>query len=92
MDGSTIDLDAFGIGQPVRRREDRRFITGAGRFTDDINVPRQAYGYVLRSPVPHARILRINTEGAKSAPSVIAVLTGAEYQADGHAPITHAYS
>ncbi|MBV9554381.1 MAG: xanthine dehydrogenase family protein molybdopterin-binding subunit, partial [Alphaproteobacteria bacterium] len=83
MDGSTIDLDAFGIGQPVRRREDRRFITGAGRFTDDINVPRQAYGYVLRSPHAHARIRSIDTSAAAAAPGVLAVYTIADLDADG---------
>ena len=49
-------MSKFGIGQPVRRIEDQRFITGKGRYTDDIDAPGQAYGYVLRSPTAHARI------------------------------------
>ena len=47
-------MSKFGIGQPVRRVEDQRLITGEGRYTDDINLPGQAHGYVLRSPTAHA--------------------------------------
>lgn len=65
----------FGIGQPVRRVEDQRFITGAGRYTDDISVAGQAYGYVVRSPHAHARIKGIDTAAALSAPGVLAVYT-----------------
>ena len=49
-------MSKFGIGQPVRRVEDQRLITGQGRFTDDISLPGQAPLYVLRSPTAHARI------------------------------------
>jgi carbon-monoxide dehydrogenase large subunit len=66
----------FGIGQPVRRVEDQRLVTGRGRFTDDIDLPRQAFGYVVRSPHAHARIRRIDTAAARAAPGVLAVLTG----------------
>ena len=45
-----------GIGQPVRRREDLRLLTGRGRYSDDINVPGQAYAVMVRSPHAHARI------------------------------------
>ena len=48
----------FGVGQPVRRSEDARLITGHGRYTDDIDLPNIAYAYVLRSPVAHADIDR----------------------------------
>ena len=51
-------MKQFGIGQPVRRVEDRRFITGHGNYLDDINRPRQAYAFMLRSPHAHARIAR----------------------------------
>jgi aerobic carbon-monoxide dehydrogenase large subunit len=68
----------FGIGQPVRRVEDQRLITGGGRYSDDINLDGQAYGYVLRSPHAHARIRGIDTSAAKAAPGVLAVLTGAD--------------
>ena len=51
-------MKQFGIGQPVRRVEDRRFITGHGNYVDDISRPRQAYAFMLRSPHAHARIMR----------------------------------
>ena len=73
----------FGIGQPVRRAEDPRFLTGAGRYTDDIDVPGQVYAYVLRSPHAHAEIGAIDTRTAGAAPGVLAVLTGADVEADG---------
>ena len=72
----------FGIGQAVRRVEDQRFITGHGRYIDDINVAGQAYGALLLSPHAHARIIRIETTKAKAAPGVLAVLTGADAVAD----------
>ena len=73
----------FGVGQSVRRVEDQRFITGAGRYTDDINLPGQAYGYALRSPEAHARIVGIDIAEARLAPGVLAVITGAEIAANG---------
>ncbi len=73
----------FGVGQPVRRVEDQRFITGQGRYTDDIDLPGQAYGYVLRSPEAHARIRSIDLEAAKAAPGVLLVITGADIEASG---------
>ncbi|MGH7039482.1 MAG: xanthine dehydrogenase family protein molybdopterin-binding subunit [Stellaceae bacterium] len=73
----------FGIGQPVRRVEDRRFITGRGRYTDDLVRPRQAHAVLLRSPHAHAQIRAIETEAAASAPGVLAVYTGADLTADG---------
>ncbi len=68
----------FGIGQPVRRVEDQRLVTGRGRYTDDVNLPGQAYGVVVRSPHAHARIRRIDTSKAAAAPGVLAVLTAAD--------------
>jgi len=72
----------FGIGQPVPRLEDPRFITGRGRYVDDIELPRQCHGVVVMSPHAHARIKRIDTAKAKAAPGVVAVLTGADVVAD----------
>ena len=72
----------FGIGQPVPRLEDPRFITGRGRYVDDIDLPRQCYGVVVMSPHAHARIKRIDTAKAKAAAGVLAVLTGADVEAD----------
>jgi carbon-monoxide dehydrogenase large subunit len=80
----------FGIGQPVSRLEDPRFITGRGRFVDDIDLPLQAYGVVVMSPHAHARIKGIDTAKAKAAEGVLAVLTGADVEADklgGFSPV-----
>lgn len=84
-----MGMDKFGIGQPVRRKEDVRLLTGRGTYTDDIDRPGQAHAYVVRSPHAHARILSIDTEAAKAAPGVIAVLTGHDAAADGigHFPV-----
>jgi aerobic carbon-monoxide dehydrogenase large subunit len=73
----------FGIGQPIRRVEDRRFMTGGGRYLDDIARPRQAHAAILRSPHAHASIRAIDTDAALSAPGVVAVLTGEELARDG---------
>src|SRR5258708_15290550 len=84
MDGSELgDTERFGIGQPVRRREDRRFLTGAGRFTDDIDLPGQAWGHVLRSPHAHARIRGIELAAAQAAPGVLGIYTIADLDLDG---------
>jgi len=72
----------FGIGQAVRRVEDQRFLTGAGRYIEDINLPGQAYGVPVLSPHAHARIKRIDVAKAKAAPGVLCVLTGADAAAD----------
>jgi aerobic carbon-monoxide dehydrogenase large subunit len=72
----------FGIGQPMPRLEDPRFTTGRGRFVDDIELPRQCHGVVVMSPHAHARIKRVDTAQAKAADGVLAVLTGADVEAD----------
>ena len=72
-----------GIGAAVKRKEDARFITGAGRYTDDINVAGQTWAVFARSPHARARIRSIDTAAAKEAPGVVAVFTGADLQADG---------
>ena len=76
-------MKQFGIGQPVRRVEDRRFITGHGNYVDDINRPHQAYAFMLRSPHAHARIGAIETAAALSTPGVLAVFTGEDLARDG---------
>jgi carbon-monoxide dehydrogenase large subunit len=75
-------VNKFGIGQPVPRVEDPRFITGRGRYVDDFELPQQCYGVVVMSPHAHARIKRIDTTKAKAAPGMLAVLTGADTLAD----------
>ena len=71
----------FGSGQPVRRVEDVRFIRGEGRYTDDIDVEGQLYGFVVRSPVAHGHLRGLDVEEARAAPGVHAVLTGADLAA-----------
>src|SRR5260370_22916740 len=73
----------FGIGQSLPRSEDLRLLRGRGRYTDDIVLPRQAVLYVLRSPHAAARIGAIDIAAAQAAPGVLAVLTGADAEADG---------
>src|SRR5690349_10125845 len=75
-------MSATGIGAAVRRKEDRRFITGTGHYTDDINRPGQACAYFLRSPHAHATIKSVDVKAAAKMPGVLAVLTGAELAAD----------
>ena len=73
----------FGIGQPVRRVEDRRFITGRGSYVDDIALPRQAYGVVVMSPHAHARIRGIDISKAATAAGVLCILTGKDAADNG---------
>jgi carbon-monoxide dehydrogenase large subunit len=70
------------IGQPIRRREDYRFLTGQGTYTDDINRPGQLHAFILRSPHANARIAGIDTTRATSAPGIVAVFTGKDLAAD----------
>jgi carbon-monoxide dehydrogenase large subunit len=72
-----------GIGASVRRREDQRFITGNGHYTDDINRPGQLHAVIKRADRPHAKIIGIDTAAAKAAPGVAAVFTGADIAAAG---------
>ncbi|MEO5696010.1 MAG: xanthine dehydrogenase family protein molybdopterin-binding subunit, partial [Burkholderiaceae bacterium] len=66
------------IGQPLRRREDQRFLTGSGQYTDDVVLHGQTYAAFLRSPYAHARITSINTEAAMKSPGVLRIFTGAD--------------
>ncbi len=75
-------MSATGIGAAVRRKEDRRFITGTGHYTDDINRPGQAFAYFVRSPHAHAAIKSIDTKSASAMPRVLGVLTGAQLAGD----------
>ncbi|WP_027793265.1 xanthine dehydrogenase family protein molybdopterin-binding subunit [Paraburkholderia acidipaludis] len=70
------------IGAPIKRKEDQRFLTGAGQYTDDVVLPAQSYAVFVRSPHAHARIKRIDTSAAKAAPGVVAVFTGADLAAE----------
>jgi carbon-monoxide dehydrogenase large subunit len=72
-----------GIGARVARKEDRRFITGAGRYTDDMVIPGMKHAAFVRSPHAHAEIAAIDTSAAEAMPGVIGVLTGRQIKADG---------
>ena len=76
-------MGEFAIGQSVSRFEDPRLLRGGGRYVGDIMLPGMTFGYVLRSPHAHARIRSIDASRAKAAPGVLAVLTGADWQASG---------
>ncbi|HLY46308.1 MAG TPA: xanthine dehydrogenase family protein molybdopterin-binding subunit [Stellaceae bacterium] len=69
-------MGQFGIGQPVKRFEDRRLLGGYGRFQHDLSLAGQAHGYVLRSPHAHARIAAMDLAAARAAPGVCLILTG----------------
>src|SRR5262249_38190289 len=77
------------IGQPLLRKEDLRLLTGKGRFSDDFGMEGQAYAVIVRSPYPHARIARVNTQTARGMAGVLGVFTGADCLNDGLAPIPH---
>ncbi len=77
----------FGLSQSVRRIEDPRLLTGNGRYTDDIGLPGQAHGVVLRSPHAHARITALDTAPALAIPGVLAVITGRDLEAAGLGPV-----
>jgi carbon-monoxide dehydrogenase large subunit len=78
-----------GIGKPILRKEDARLLTGGGCYSDDVNLPGQAYACFVRSPHPHAAIEGIDAAAARATPGVITVLTGADTAADGVKSIVH---
>ena len=75
-------MNPTGIGAPVRRKEDQRFITGAGQYTDDLNRPGQTHAVFLRSPHAHATLKAIDTRAAAKMPGVVAIFTGEDLAAD----------
>jgi len=76
-------MSVQAIGQSVRREEDLRLLKGKGRYVDDVREPLEARGYVLRSPHAHARIITLDVRQAKTAPGVLAVLTGEDLRRRG---------
>src|SRR5947209_7513812 len=75
-------MSATGLGASVKRTEDIRFITGKGRYVDDINRPGQSHAFFLRSPHAHATINAIDIAQAAACPGVVAIFTGADIAAD----------
>src|SRR6201991_2338567 len=78
-----FDLNKYGVGQPVRRTEDPVLVQGQGRYTDDLNLPGQAYAVFVRSRHGHGIIKGIDTSAAKGMPGVLGVYTGADLAAYG---------
>jgi carbon-monoxide dehydrogenase large subunit len=79
-------MDTF-IGKPLPRFEDRRFLTGAGRYAADLDLPGQAHAVVVRAPHAHAQIAGVDAEAARNVPGVLAVYTSEELRAAGIGPI-----
>jgi aerobic carbon-monoxide dehydrogenase large subunit len=80
-------MNGSPTGRSLRRLEDRRFLTGAARYTDDVDVPGQLHGVVLRSPHGHAAIEAIETTAARAMPGVRGVFTAADLDTDGIGPL-----
>src|SRR5882724_6251367 len=74
---NAIALQKYGVGQPVRRKEDDTLVRGKGKYTDDFNLPGQLYAFMVRSSHAHGLIRSIDTAAAKSMPGVLGVWTGA---------------
>ena len=85
---NAIALQKFGIGQPVRRKEDDTLVRGKGKYTDDFNLPGQAYAWIVRSSHAHGIIRGIDTAAAKAMPGVLGVWTGADLAAANYGPYT----
>lgn len=85
---NNIALQKFGIGQPVRRKEDDTLVRGKGKYTDDISLPGQVFAWIVRSPHAHGRIKKIGTMAARSMPGVLGVWTGEDLAAAGYGPFT----
>src|SRR5258705_1535502 len=85
---NAIALQKFGVGQPVRRKEDDTLVRGKGKYPDDFNLPGQAYAWIVRSTHAHGTIRGIDTSAAKTMPSVLGVWTGADLAAANYGPYT----
>lgn len=83
---TTIALQKYGVGQPVRRKEDATLLRGKGRYSDDFNLPHQAYAWIVRSSHAHGHIRGIDTSAAKTMPGVLGVWTGTDLTAAGYGP------
>ena len=83
-----IALQKFGVGQPVHRKEDDTLVRGKGKYTDDFNLPGQAYAWIVRSSRAHGVIKNIDIEAARNMPGVLGVWTGKELAAANYAPFT----
>ncbi len=85
---NAIALQKYGVGQPVRRKEDDTLVRGKGKYTDDFNLPGQAYAWIVRHSHAHGIIRGIDTTAAKAMPGVLGVWTGTDLAAAGYDPFT----
>src|ERR1700722_19278638 len=85
---NAIALQKYGVGQPVRRKEDDTLVRGKGKYTDDFNLPGQAYAWIVRSSHAHGVIRGIDTSAAKTMPGVLRIWTGTDLAAAGYEPFT----
>ena len=85
---NAIALQKFGVGQPVRRKEDDTLVRGKGKYTDDFSLPGQAHAWIVRSSHAHGIIRGIDTEAAKAMPGVLGVWTGADLASADYGPYT----
>jgi carbon-monoxide dehydrogenase large subunit len=85
---NAIALQKYGVGQPVRRKEDDTLVRGKGKYTDDFNLPGQAYAWIVRSSYAHGIIRGIDTSAAKAMPGVLGVWTGTDLAAANYNPFT----
>ena len=85
---NAIALQKYGVGQPVRRKEDDTLVRGKGKYTDDFSLPNQAYAWIVRSSHAHGIIRGIDTKAARTMPGVLGVWTGKDLVAAGYNPFT----
>src|ERR1700733_6534231 len=85
---NAIALQKYGVGQPVRRKEDDTLVRGKGKYTDDFNLPGQSYAWIVRSSHAHGIIRGIDTAAAKAMPGVLGVWTGTDLATAGYGPYT----
>jgi carbon-monoxide dehydrogenase large subunit len=85
---NAIAMQKYGVGQPVRRKEDDTLVRGKGKYTDDFSLPKQAYAWMVRSSHAHGVIRGIDTSAARSMPGVLGVWTGADLAAANYNPFT----
>src|SRR3569623_2589202 len=85
---NAIALQKYGAGLPVRRKEDDTLVRGKGRYTDEFNLPGQAYAVIVRSTHAHGLIRAIGTDAAKAMPGVLGVWIGKDLDAAGYGPFT----
>ena len=85
---NAIALQKYGVGQPVRRKEDDTLVRGKGKYTDDFDLPGQAYAWIVRSSHAHGIIRGIDTSAAKAMPGVLGVWTGADLASANYNPFT----